>query len=97
MLKENMLPRVPALYEALNDSIQTDIGIVNAIRIVRFALALQEEEIHGFVLAPPDLLTPGWRAGMSVFLPDWPAIQRAVQTVFDRPAFVETNTPARCP
>lgn len=97
MLKENMLPRVPALYEALNDSIQTDIGIVNAIRIVRFALALQEEEIHGFVLAPPDLLTSGWRAGMSVFLPDWPAIRRAVQTVFDRPAFIETNTPAHCP
>ncbi|MCB0062712.1 MAG: LCP family protein, partial [Caldilineaceae bacterium] len=84
MLKENLLPRVPALYGALKDSIQTDIGIVNAIRIVRFALALDEDDIHGFVLAPPDLLTSGWRSGMSIFLADWPAIQEAVQTIFER-------------
>ncbi|MCB0124736.1 MAG: LCP family protein [Caldilineaceae bacterium] len=94
---DNLLPRVPALYQALDDSIQTDIGILNAIRIARFALNLNEEQIHGFVLAPPTLLTPGWRSGMSVFIPDWAAIRAAAETLFEGSPFLDTNTPTRCP
>lgn len=97
MLSKKMLPRVPKLYQTLKESIETDIGIVSAIHIVRFTLALNEEDIHGVVLAPPKLLTPSWRAGMSVFLPDWPQISLAVQDIFESPAFVETNTPQSCP
>lgn len=97
VLNDNLLPRVPALYQALDDSIQSDIGIINAIRIVRFALNLDEEDIHGFVLAPPTLLTSGWRSGMSVFIPDWSAIQATAQDLFSLPPFLETNTPTRCP
>jgi polyisoprenyl-teichoic acid--peptidoglycan teichoic acid transferase len=101
--RENMISKVPALYAALHDSVQTDIGLVSTIRYVRFALALQEEDVHGFVLAPPDLLTSGWRGGMSVFIADWELITEQVQTIFDRPPFMETNTvgensaQTRCP
>lgn len=97
VLNDNLLPRVPALYQALDESIQTDIGILNAIRIVRFALNLDEEQIHGFVLAPPTMLTPGWRSGMSIFVPDWEAIRAAGDTLFDSPPFLTTNTPTYCP
>jgi len=92
ILAENLLPKIPALYAALKDSVQTDIGLVTAIRFARFALDLEEDDVHGMVIAPPDLLQEGWRRGMFVFLPDWPAIQQRVQTVFDRPPLVETNT-----
>jgi LCP family protein required for cell wall assembly len=101
--RENMISKVPALYAALHDSVQTDIGLVSAIRYVRFALALQEEDVHGFVLGPPDLLTSGWRGGMSIFVADWELITEQVQTIFDRPPFMETNTvgensaQTRCP
>lgn len=97
MRSNDMITRVPALYSALKDAIQTDIGIVDAIHIVRFALQLNEEDIHGLILRPPDMLTPGWRLGMSVFLPDWSVIRPEAQALFVSPAFVESNTPVRCP
>jgi polyisoprenyl-teichoic acid--peptidoglycan teichoic acid transferase len=89
---ENMITRVPALYAALHDSVQTDVGLVSAIRFVRFALALKEADVHGLVLTSPDLIRAGWRGGMSVFIADWPKIATQVQTIFDRPPFAESNT-----
>jgi LCP family protein required for cell wall assembly len=97
VLEDNLLTSVPALYQALDDSIQTDIGIVNTLRIVRFAVELGEDDVHGLVIAPPTMLTSSWRAGMSVFVPDWAAIRAATQTVFESAPFVETNTPTNCP
>lgn len=97
VLKENLVSHIPSLYQALGDSIQTDIGIVTAIRMARFTLSIDPDNVHSFVIAPPDLLTQGWRQGMFVFIPDWPAITTAAQKIFDRLPFVETNTPARCP
>jgi LCP family protein required for cell wall assembly len=101
--RENMISKVPALYAALHNSVQTDIGLVSAIRYVRFALALDPEDVHGFVLSPPDLLRSGWQGGMSVFIADWDKISEQVQTLFDRPPFMEANTvgegseKTRCP
>jgi polyisoprenyl-teichoic acid--peptidoglycan teichoic acid transferase len=89
---ENLITRVPALYAALHDSVQTDIGLVAAIRYVRFALSLKEENVHGLVLTSPDLLRAGWRGGMSVFVADWPLITTQIQKIFDRPPFEESNT-----
>ncbi len=97
VIKENLLPRVPALYQSLANSIQTDIGIVTTLRMVRFVLSIDPDNVHSFVLAPPQLVTESWRQGMFVFVPDWPAIATAAQTIFERPPFAETNTPARCP
>lgn len=97
MLKENWLPRLPALYQTLASSIQTDVGIVTALRVARFVLSINPDNVHSFVLSPPELINEGWRQGMFVFVPDWPAITIAVQKIFDRPPFVETNTPTTCP
>ena len=92
MLDRDLLPRAPALYVALQDAVETDIGLVEAIRFTRFALQLTEESLHGMILGPPDTMVAGWRGGMFVFVPDWPAITQSAQTVFSRPAWVETNT-----
>jgi LCP family protein required for cell wall assembly len=90
--RENLVSRVPALYAALHDSVQTDISLVSAIRYVRFALALDEEDVHGIVLSPPDMLREGWRGGMFVFVANWDLISEQIQTIFDRPSFLEGNT-----
>lgn len=101
--RENLMTRVPALYTALNESVQTDISLVAAIRYVRFALALDAEDVHGIVLGPPDTMREGWRGGMFVFVADWELISSQVQTIFERPPFVESNTKGigsstnRCP
>lgn len=97
MLKENWLPRLPALYQNLAGSIQTDVGIVTALRVARFVLSIDPDNVHSFVLSPPTLVNEGWRQGMFVFVPDWSAIATAVQKIFERPPFVETNTPKTCP
>lgn len=97
VLKENLLPRLPALYQNLAGSIQTDVGLVTALRLARFVLTINPDNVHSLVLAPPNLLNEGWRQGMFVFIPDWPAIAQAAQIIFERPPFVETNTPAVCP
>jgi polyisoprenyl-teichoic acid--peptidoglycan teichoic acid transferase len=90
--RENMISKIPALYAALHNSVQTDIGLVSAIRYVRFALSLDPEDVHGFVLSPPDLLRSGWQGGMSVFIADWELISGQIQAIFDRPPFMEANT-----
>lgn len=97
IVNENLLPRIPMLYRTFADSVQTDIGIVNALRLVRFTIALEEEDIYGLVLRPPTMIHPAWRSGMSVYLPDWPTIRAEAQTIFEQEPFVETNTPAYCP
>lgn len=97
ILKENLLPRLPALYQNLAGSIQTDIGLVTALRLARFVITINPDNVHSLVLAPPKLLTEGWRQGMFVFIPDWSAIAEAAQIIFERPPFVETNTPTVCP
>jgi polyisoprenyl-teichoic acid--peptidoglycan teichoic acid transferase len=99
IVRENLLPRIPALYAALRKSVKTDIDVVTAVRLVRFALKLEAEQVHPLVLAPPDLLTPGWQLGMSIFNPNWPQIRAAVQQIFDQPTIVReaateaTSTP----
>ncbi|MBP7963357.1 MAG: LCP family protein [Caldilineaceae bacterium] len=92
LVSQNLLPKVPALYVALQDAVETDIGLVDAIRFTRFALQLTEESLHGMILAPPETMLQSWRDGMYVFVPDWDAITLAAQTVFDRPPLLETNT-----
>ncbi len=84
IVEKNLLPRIPALYTAIADSVQTDIDLLTAVRLIRFAMALEAEHVHSVVLAPPTLLQSGWRLGMSVFLADWPAITHAVQRIFER-------------
>jgi LCP family protein required for cell wall assembly len=89
--RENLLPKVPSLYAALRNSVQTDIGPVNAIRYARFALSLEQEAIHGFVVSPP-LVREGWQRGMFVFIADWEAIRQGVAQIFERPPLIQTNT-----
>jgi len=89
VLKENLLPRLPALYQSLAGSIQTDIGLVTALRLARFVITINPDNVHSLVLAPPNLVTEGWRQGMFVFIPDWPAIAEAAQIIFERPPFVD--------
>lgn len=97
ILNENLLPKLPAIYQALAASIDSDIGIVTALQLVRFVLSLEEQDVHGLVLAPPTMLTGGWRLGMSVFIPNWPAVRTETNKIFEKPPFTSSNTPARCP
>lgn len=96
VLNENILPRLPALYNAVSDSVQTDIGIVGTLKIARFALDLDKEDITGFVIGYP-LVEEGYVGNMWVFRPHWDEIRAEVQNVFARDPFIDTNTLVECP
>ena len=91
MLAENWLPRVPALYSALSESVQTDIGVLKTVDLARVVMNLNEERIYGFTLASPDLIEPAWRNGMSIFLVDWAAAANDVQSIFERAQFEDES------
>ena len=96
ILNENMMRRLPALYSALSGSVDTDMGLLRALRIARFSLGIDPEDIHGFVVTPPDMLEQGWRQGMYVFVPDWDLIRENAKSVFDEEPFDLTSTPDWC-
>jgi LCP family protein required for cell wall assembly len=96
---ENLLPRVPAIYQALQGSVQTDLNLIDAVKLVRLAMDIGKGDVHGFVVNDPTMIKAGYAGAMWVWYADWPAIAEAAQQVFDRPAlFTESeNEDFRCP
>ena len=99
MREENWITSVPALYSALSESVQTDIGLLKTVELARIVMDLDEESIYGFSLAAPDLIEPAWRNGMSIFLVDWDTAAQDVQSIFERAQFAgeDAGVPIRCP
>lgn len=96
VLNQNILPKLPALYNAVSDNVQTDIGIVGTLKIARFVLGLDKEDITGYVIGYPQV-QQGYVGNMWVFRADWDAIREQAQTVFEREPFIDTNTLVECP
>ncbi|MCB0132947.1 MAG: hypothetical protein KDD78_18930, partial [Caldilineaceae bacterium] len=96
VLNQNLIGRVPALYSALSDAVETDIGLVKTLQFARFALGLDPDQLYGMVVGPPEFMQEGWRDGMAVFVPDWGAVREGVQTIFTQPPFLDENTPVEC-
>ena len=92
ILNENLLPRIPALYAALADSVQTDLNLIDAVGLVRFALDLDSANVHGFVVNDPSMIKAGYAGQMWVWYPNWDKIAEVAQEVFDTPPLLETNT-----
>jgi polyisoprenyl-teichoic acid--peptidoglycan teichoic acid transferase len=94
---ENLLPRVPAMYQALNDHVQTDLGLRDAIKLVRFAMGLEAEKVHGFVVNDPSMIKEGYAGQMWVWYPNWAKIAEAARGLFSTPSLLDNDTEARCP
>lgn len=95
---ENLLPRVPAIYAAIKDNVQTDLGLMDAIGLVRFALKLDAENVHGFVVNDPSMIKEGYAGQMWVWWPKWDKIAEAAQDVFNKPPLLDANTKTeKCP
>ncbi len=90
-LNWNLLIQGVGLYEALRYSVDTDVGILDALKYARFGLSLNESNVKGMVLGAP-ALTPAWRQDMAVFLVDWIYVATELGRVFERPPLVDTNT-----
>ena len=94
-LEADLLPRVPALYAALRDTVDTDLGPGDIAALARWAAGFKSENLFGMVLRYPlvdDWVTP--QGGM-VQLPDLPAIATALDNIWTRAPLTETNAEER--
>mgnify|MGYP007030161577 CR=1 FL=1 len=96
---ENLLPRIPAIYQALQGSVYTDLNLIEAVKLVRLAMELGKEDVHGLVVNDPSMIRAGYAGAMWVWYPNWPRIAEAVQNVFERPALFNEARDGefRCP
>lgn len=89
--KEDLLPRMPAMYAAIADSVQTDMSLMEGVALVRFALNLDSENVHGLVVNDPSMIREGYAGNMWVWYPDWEAIAAGAQDIFNTPSLLEAN------
>jgi LCP family protein required for cell wall assembly len=88
---EDLLSRIPAMYTAIADSVQTDMSLMEGVALVRFALKLDSENVHGLVVNDPSMIREGYAGNMWVWYPNWDVISAAAQTIFDTPPLLEAN------
>lgn len=94
----NLLPKVPDLFSALHDNIDTDLGLLDVLALARLGVELDRADIHSrvfdFHMAQP-YTTPG---GAAVLLPDKAAIQAAFDQIWEAPDVItSTDHQQRCP
>jgi LCP family protein required for cell wall assembly len=67
----DLLPRIPELWQQLNEMVVTDVQLTDAIKLASVALRLDENDVR-FRNIGADQVIP-WRTpyGGAVFLPDW--------------------------
>lgn len=94
----NVIPRLPALYDAMRSSIETDLGLTDILALGRLGIQIDSENAHGFTIGFKE--TKSWRtpSGAAVLLPRMSMINDRIQHLFDEPSILKNpNKPRSCP
>lgn len=94
----NVIPRLPALYDAMRSSIETDLGLTDILALGRLGIQIESENAHGFTIGFKE--TKSWvtPSGASVLLPRMSMINDRIQQLFDEPSILKNpNKPRSCP
>ena len=98
VLDGNMVPRVPALWMALRDTVDTNMNPADIADLAKFGAGLDGKDLSGLVIRYPlvtDWVTP--QGGM-VQLPDLPGINNALDNIWSRAPMPQTNDEEKlCP
>lgn len=98
ILEGNLLPRIPALWRAMQGIVDTNLKPGDITDLAALGATLDTKDLYGMVIRYPlvnDWITP--QGGM-VQLPDLPAINDALDHVWERAPIQETNDEERlCP
>lgn len=87
----NLLPRIPALYATLRDSVQTDLSLMTVLDLGRLAMDIPTEQVHGRVISYPLVRGTITGRGESVLIPDLPAIRRLIEEAFEQPPLLKAT------
>ncbi len=79
---QNMLVRVPELWDAYQQSVETDLGLKELLYLASVGARLDTRDVHNYFIRGSHLIT-SWTApnGGYVLVPDLEAMQAFVQTV----------------
>ena len=98
VLDGGLVPRVPALWMALRDTVDTNMNPADMAELAKFGAGLDGKDLSGLVIRYPlvtDWVTP--QGGM-VQLPDLPAINNALDNIWNRAPMPQTNDEEKlCP
>jgi len=91
----NIVPRLPALYDALRDNIDTDLSLTDIIALARLGLQINTKDVHGFNIGYKEVSS--WRTpgGAAVLRPDMVKIQEGLRTLFIKPSILKNPTKPR--
>jgi len=80
----NVIPRIPALYTALKDNIETDLGLSDIISLTRLGLQVNLKDVHRFNIGYKQ--ATNWKTpdGASVLIPNMSKIQAGIQALFTK-------------
>ena len=79
-----LVSQIPSLYTTLKDTVDTNIGLLNAIQLARLAYDLDASEVDIVSLSPHRHMETGWQQGMQVWLPQWDVIRADISAALDR-------------
>lgn len=85
----NMVSQIPSIYTAVRNTVDTDIGLFDAIALARLAYSIDFDGINVLSMRPREHFVTGWAQGMQVWLPDWERIRNDIQLML-----AETPVPA---
>jgi len=88
-----LVSQIPALYTTLNDTVDTDIGLLNAIQLARLAYNLDVSQVEIVSLSPHRHMETGWQQGMQVWLPVWDVIRADIGAALAREPGAQTGEP----
>ena len=79
------VPKIRGLWSALRDSFETDLGILDVLKLVPTALEMRPERIRSRYIGPSQ--TIGWvtAEGWQVLLPKYDKIQNVVASLYAPP------------
>ena len=82
----NVIPRIPALWTALQDTFETDLGLLDVAGLARLGAGLRPENVHGVVFSL-DALDYDWSdKGASILVvKDHAQLQKELAGLFDGP------------
>jgi LCP family protein required for cell wall assembly len=82
-LQLNVIPRIPELWSALQDTFKTDLGLLDIVRLAGIGMEMEPKNVHGTVLDQEVMgpwTTPG--GGSVLIVKDQAALQKKLAGLF---------------
>lgn len=97
-LQLDIIPKLPRLWSIVKDSVESDLTLMDWLRLARLAMQIDPQDIHGLVIdetMTEDLIT---ETGSMALQAEMDEVLEAIERLFDRKPVEEAyERPGHCP